>query len=290
MNFCQLATLNNTLERMIFMYKILNSTEGTEILLYSLIEGGLTAGKLIKSLQASQSDSITLRINSDGGEVFDAIAIYNYLKDKDVHVVIDGICASAASIVAMAGKHITMKRGSMMMIHYPITIAVGESEDLRAQADLLDKITESIISIYMSRTGKGHDEIKSMMDAESWMNEIEALNAGFVDEIDSDPDLESQALKVKDKAPTYDDGIRAERERIKALDELYTPARAHAINEAKYSTGKTAQEVALEILRAEAKLTPKNEVSLPEINNFSAKNEHAEIDAFIDAVNRKKGR
>ena len=179
------------------MYKILNSAEGTEILLYSLIEGGLTAGKLIKTLQASQSDTITLRINSDGGEVFDAIAIYNYLKDKNVHVVIDGICASAASIVAMAGKRITMKQGSMMMIHNPLTIAIGESEDLKAQADILDKITESIVSIYMSRTGRTHDEIVSMMDSESWMNELEAVAAGFADDIETAPAPAAQTAPVK---------------------------------------------------------------------------------------------
>ena len=267
------------------MYKFMNTAEGTEILLYSLIEGGLTAGKLIKSLQASQSDSITLRINSDGGEIFDAIAIYNYLKNKDVHVVIDGICASAASIVAMSGKHITMKQGSMMMIHNPLTIAIGESEDLRAQADILDKITESIVSIYMSRTGKSHDEIVSMMDSESWMNELEAVAAGFADSVDTAPEL-----PAAENTATYEDGVRAERERLKALDELYTPGRAKMIDAAKYQTGQTAQEIALDLLKAEAHITPKNGASLPEINNFSARNENAEMDAFIDAVNRKKGR
>ena len=263
----------------------MNTAEGTEILLYSLIEGGLTAGKLIKELQASQSDSIILRINSDGGEIFDAIAIYNYLKNKDVHVVIDGICASAASIVAMSGKHITMKQGSMMMIHNPLTIAIGESEDLRAQADILDKITESIVSIYMSRTGRTHDEIVSMMDSESWMKELEAVAAGFADSVDTAP-----KPPAAENTAAYEDGVRAERERLKALDELYTPGRAKMIDAAKYQTGQTAQEIALDLLKAEAHITPKNGVSLPEINNFSARNENAEMDAFIDAVNRKKGR
>lgn len=271
----------------------MNTAEGTEILLYSLIEGGLTAGKLIKSLQASQSDTITLRINSDGGEIFDAIAIYNYLKDKDVHVVIDGICASAASIVAMSGKHITMKQGSMMMIHNPLTIAIGESEDLRAQADILDKITESIVSIYMSRTGRTHDEIVSMMDAESWMDGVQAVGYGFADEYILNPTDSIAAapeLPAAENTAAYMDGVRAERERIRALDELYTPGRAKMIDAAKYQTGQTAQEIALDLLKAEAHITPKNGVSLPEINNFSARNENAEIDAFIDAVNRKKGR
>ncbi len=261
----------------------MNTAEGTEILLYSLIEGGLTAGKLIKALQASQSDTITLRINSDGGEIFDAIAIYNYLKDKDVHVVIDGICASAASIVAMSGKRITMKQGSMMMIHNPLTIAIGESEDLRAQADILDKITESIISIYQTKTNMEHDDIMNLMKAESWMNETEALSYGFVDEIDTQPDPELPAQAAA--AMTYEDGVKVERQRMFALDELYTPSRSVIINEAKYITGKTAEQIAVNILKSEAARG-----SIQGINNFSARNESADLDAFIDAVKRKKGR
>ena len=284
------------------MYKIVNTAEGTEILLYSMIEGGFTAGKLIKTLQASDSTNITLRINSEGGEVFEAIAIYNYLKDKNVHVVIDGLCASAASIVAMSGKKITMKQGSIMMIHNPLTFAIGESEELRAQADILDKIRESIVSIYQTHSNMDHDSLVALMDAETWMNEYEAVNHGFADEIEYLPQNSviqpEKAPEVSNTAPTppeppvpsltYEDGVKAERERIKALDELYTPGRAKLLDAAKYQTGQTAQEIALEILKAEAKLTPKP--SMPEINNFSAKNEHADLDAFIDAVNRKKGR
>lgn len=283
------------------MYKFSNSGQDTEILLYSLIEGGLTAGKLIKALKDTPSDSvITLRINSDGGEVFDAIAMYNYLKDKTVHVIIDGICASAASIVAMAGKTITMKQGSMMMIHNPVTIAFGESEDIRAQADILDKITESIVSIYQSRTGIEHDDIVNLMNAETWMTETEALTYGFVDEVDSagafpPVDEDTRILEdITDKGRaeqqrTYEDGINAERERLRALDELYTPGRAKIINEAKYTTGQTAEEIAISILKAEAMLRQHIDAAR-EVNNLPAKSGSAELDAFIDAVNKRKGR
>ncbi len=266
------------------MYKFTNSGDQTEILLYSLIEGGYTVSRLIKDLKELPQDSaITLRINSDGGEIFDAIAMYNYLKDRDVHVIIDGICASAASIVAMSGKRITMKQGSMFMIHNPITFAYGESEYLRAQADILDKITESIISIYQTKTNREHDEILALMKAESWMTENEALGYGFVDEIDTQPGPEPSAQAAA--AMTYEDGVKAERQRMFALDELYTPERAIIINEAKYRTGKTADQIAVSILKAEAVRPPVHTV-----NNFSAKNESADIDAFIDAVKRKKGR
>ena len=263
------------------MYKIMNSAEGTEILLYSLIEGGLTAGKLVKALQASASDSITLRINSDGGEVFDAIAIYNYLKDKDVHVIIDGMCASAASIVAMSGKRITMKRGSMMMIHNPVTIAFGDSEDLKAQAEILDKVKDSIVGIYMLRTQLEKDTILAMMDSESWMGAAEAKTLGFADEVDEQPESNSEPSRPSED---FVDGVAAERQRMFALDELYTPARAAIINEAKYHTGRTAEQIAVELLKAETSRIRS------EINNFSARSEHDEIDAFIDAVKRKRGR
>ena len=270
------------------MYKIMNSGLETEILLYSLIEEGYTAGRLIKALQDTPPDSIiTLRINSDGGEVFDAIAMYNYLKNRNVHVVIDGICASAASIVAMSGKRITMKQGSMMMIHNPVTFAIGESEDLRAQADILDKITESIISIYQSRTHMEHDDIVSLMNAESWMNETEALGYGFVDDIET-VSAPKQSDTLTQNSSDFDAGVKSERERLKALDELYTPSRADVLNDAKYYSLQTAEQIAVRLLKAEA-VIQKNHQALHEVNSLPVNN-NSDIDAFIDAVNRKKGR
>ncbi len=273
------------------MYKFTNSGQESEILLYSLIEGGITAGKLIKALKDTPADSIiTLRINSDGGEIFDAIAMYNYLKDRTVHVIIDGLCASAASIVAMAGKTITMKQGSMLMIHNPLTIAIGESEDLRAQADILDKLTESIVSIYQTKTHMEHDEIVSLMKSETWMNETEALAYGFVDFVDTQPAAETQTDSLRTDSTDFVDGVAAERKRIFDLDQLYTPGRASIINEAKYKTGKTAEQIAIEILKAEAACTPKNGVIQPKVNSLPVSREQADLDAFMDAVNRKKGR
>ena len=257
------------------MYKILNQNDSqTEILLYSLIEGGITASRLIRALQDSQSENITLRINSEGGEVFDSIAIYNYLKGRNVHVIIDGICASGASIVAMAGKTITMKQGSMMMIHNPLTIAAGDSEELRLQADILDKITESLAGIYSSRTGKAQEEILTLMASELWMNETEALNNGFVDQIETDiPDAADSS---------YEAGVKAERERLRALDDLYAPGREVILCEAKYVTHKTANEVAIELLKAERR---------PAVSNLrTGGGVQAEIDALADIINAKRGR
>ena len=244
------------------MYKIYSQQDGTtEILLYSLIEGGYTASKLIRQLKDSPSQSITLRINSDGGEVFDAIALYNYLKGRDVRVIIDGICASAASIVAMSGRDITMMQGSMMMIHNPATIAIGDAEELRAQAEVLDKVSALVTDIYASRASIGRDEIVKLMDDDTWMTAPEALAYGFADALDEAieeiPEADSpeaKAAMVKDLAAydaAYDDGVKAERARLRELDELSAPGREVIINEAKYIAPQTAQEIAVKLLKNE---------------------------------------
>lgn len=274
-------------EQLIDMYKVINSSDGPEILLYSLISEGYTASRLIQALEKTAAESITLRINSDGGDVFEAIALYNYLKDKAVKVVIDGICASAASIVAMAGEHIVMKSSAMMMIHNPVTIAAGESETLREAADVLDKITASIVEIYTARTGKTKDEIRALMAAETWMNSLEAVAYNFADEV-ADSSSEVILAPVESIAPenlSYEDGVKAERERLRGLDELYTPERAKLLDAAKYITGENAEQVAVRILKAESHMTPSMRV-----NNLSARNDGAEYEAFLAAIDRRKGR
>ena len=264
------------------MYKILNQSGETEILLYSLIQGGETASKVIKALKdIDPASPITLRINSDGGEVFDAIAIYNYLKDRNVSVIIDGICASAATIVAMAGKSITMKTGSLFMIHKPLTFAIGNADDLKAAAEVLDKITDSVIAIYQTKTTLSREDLLDAMTKEQWLSAQEAFEYGFVDFIDETPD----PVPEPETADRFDEGVRAERERLKALDELYTPGRARTIEAAKYKTFKDARDVAVEILKAEAKLAPAvNGISLP-----PGHRDNEAINAFAQTIERKRG-
>lgn len=266
------------------MYKILNqSGDTTEILLYSLIEGGTTAAKVIKSLQSNPSGNITLRINSDGGEVFDAIALYNYLKDKHVTVIIDGMCASAASIVAMCGERIIMKSSSMMMIHNPVTFAFGDSSDMKNAAEMLDKVTGIIEDIYQAKTGLQGEEILEMMNAQTWMTPQEALEHGFCDEVEPDPSISDLAEPFTETL-NYSDGVSAERERLRALDELYTPSRAPIINRAKYETGQTASEIAIELLKAE------NTRPSVDVNNLKTADTQSQvIDSMVDYINRRRG-
>src|SRR5690606_35769460 len=126
----------------------------------------------------------TVRINSPGGDVFAGVSIMNMLKDREGEVtgIVDGLAASIASVIAMAGDKVIMNTGSMMMIHNAWSMAVGDSNELRKLADQLDKIGDSIIDVYATRTGLSKDELKAMLDAETWMGAEEAVELGFADE------------------------------------------------------------------------------------------------------------
>ena len=145
---------------------------------------GISARKFVRDLKAlGDVDHIDLHINSYGGSVFDGTAIYNAVKDHPavVAVHIDGIAASIASIIAMAGDTITIAENGYMMIHGPSGIAFGSSEDMRKTADTMDKITDVMVSTYAARSGGDADDIRAMMDEETWFTAEEAVEAGFAD-------------------------------------------------------------------------------------------------------------
>jgi len=149
---------------------------------------GVTAKQFIGDLKALDATTIKLAINSPGGAVFDALAIYNALRQHPaaVEVTIMGVAASAASVIAMAGDTIVMPENAFMMIHNPLNLAYGNADDLREMADVLDKIGASLIGIYAKRTGLPEDEIKALLDAETWLNAEEAVTKGFADELQAE--------------------------------------------------------------------------------------------------------
>jgi ATP-dependent protease ClpP protease subunit len=149
---------------------------------------GVTAKQFIGDLKALDATTIKLAINSPGGAVFDALAIYNALRQHPaaVEVTIMGVAASAASVIAMAGDTIVMPENAFMMIHNPLNLAYGNADDLREMADVLDKIGASLIGIYAKRTGMPEDEIKALLDAETWLNAEEAVLKGFADELQAE--------------------------------------------------------------------------------------------------------
>ena len=145
----------------------------------------------------SGNGPITLHINSPGGDCIAASQIYTMLMDYpgDVTVQIDGMAASAASVIAMAGTRVCMSPTSMMMIHNPFTMAMGQ---------LLDEVKESIINAYQIKTGLSRDELSKLMDGETWMNALKAKELGFCDEV-----LYTGDLDLPDNVSGFSFGRRA---------------------------------------------------------------------------------
>lgn len=148
---------------------------------------------LAKEIGDLNGKALTVRINSYGGEVAEGLAIYNLLKsyEGEVTTICDGFACSAASVVFMAGTKRIMPRSSLLMIHNAWTWASGDADDLRKAADDLEKITQPSVEIYTSVSNLDADEIKAMMDAETWIDADEALDYGFATEINEEAAMQS---------------------------------------------------------------------------------------------------
>ncbi len=140
----------------------------------------------------SGSGPVTVWINSPGGDCIAASQIYAMLMDYpfDVTVKIDGLAASAASVIAMAGTKVLMAPTAMMMIHNPATEAKGDHNDMQAAIDMLSEVKESIINAYELRTGQDRKTLAKLMESETWMNAHKAVELGFADDILKDEKLE----------------------------------------------------------------------------------------------------
>lgn len=144
----------------------------------------ITPKQFKEELEEIEGD-ITVWINSPGGDVFAASQIYNMIKGYKgkVTVNIDGIAASAASVIAMAGDEILMSPVGMLMIHNPATIVWGEETDMKKGLEMLSEVKESIINAYETKTGIPRKKISQMMDRETWMSSQKALELGFCDKV-----------------------------------------------------------------------------------------------------------
>lgn len=164
-------------------------------------EWGTTDRDLIAQVEAlGEVEEITVVINSRGGEVDHAISIFNFLRAHSAKIIVrvEGMAASSASLIAMAGDEIIMPANTLMMIHNPWTFAAGNADQLRATADMLDKFEGALREVYVARTGKSEDEIKAMLKGEDgdgvFMTAKEAKEAGFCDVV--------EAVEKKDAAAT----------------------------------------------------------------------------------------
>ena len=188
------------------MWKVTaKSDSSAEILLYDEISdlnaenwGLMNAKGLINRIkELGDVKDITLRINSVGGDVFEAQAMYSYLKSHPANIIVrvDGLAASAASVVAMAGNKVIMSTAALMMIHNPAGGVWGEAEDMRDTAEILDKIRDTIANVYIAKTGLAREKVISMMDEETWMDATEAHDLKFCDEVEESVAVTAMAVK-----------------------------------------------------------------------------------------------
>ena len=175
-----------------------NAAGEVEIRIYNEIGfWGTDAQTFVTQLDAAAANASTIvvAINSMGGDVFDAFAIYNALRRHagKVKVRVDGVAASAASLIAMAGDEIVMPENALLMIHNAHTVTAGEAKDLRRIADLLDNAGDGILAAYAAKSGQSVDEIRGMMDAETWLTAAQAKEKGFCDTIEAAVKLSASA-------------------------------------------------------------------------------------------------
>lgn len=192
-------------------FKIRNVTESeAEIIIYdeigeSFFGEGVTAKSFSQELNEIPKSvkNIYVRINSPGGDVFDGITIYERLKrhNAKITVYVDGLAASIASVIAMAGDEIIMGDGALMMIHKPMAGVYGNSTDMERMIELLDKVEDQIINIYKKKTKMSDSEIAKMLIASNgdgtWLDGEEAKSFGFIDKIEDESNLQIAASMLE---------------------------------------------------------------------------------------------
>ncbi|MFO0773721.1 MAG: Clp protease ClpP [Nitrospiraceae bacterium] len=194
-------------------YAMAQRDDTAEIRIYEEIGYfGVTAKQFVQDLQRITAKRITVALNTPGGDVFDGLAIYNALKafPGTVETRVDGLAASIGSLIAMAGERIVMKPGSLMMLHKPWAIAIGNAVDMRALADTLDKVENSLVGIYVARSGKTADEVKAILEADTWLSADEAVDEGFATDAEEpqEPKQESERKNAAASAAAASDPTR----------------------------------------------------------------------------------
>jgi ATP-dependent protease ClpP protease subunit len=177
-----------------------------ELLVYDVIGenfwdgGGVTVQSVADAIKsAGNFDRIALRVNSPGGSCFEGVAIYNLIRGqgKPVDVYVDGLAASAAATIAMCGDKVSVGVGAMIMVHNAASFMYGDANAMRKEADVLDKVSQTVGEIYAKKSGKTSEKIKSLMDAETWMSAQEAIDLGFADELlNQDEETSSQSSQL----------------------------------------------------------------------------------------------
>lgn len=219
---------------------------GAEIFIYDEIGGsfGVSADEFVQDLQGVTAKNICVRINSPGGSVFDAVAIYNALIQHPANITtrVDALAASAASIIAMAGDRVEMMIGSQLMIHDALGLEMGNAADMREMATFLDRQSDNLASIYANKGGTEQDW-RALMLAETWMFADEAVAFGLADSVytravkrelpeDAEGDKPEEPIPGEDDEDAPEEEPKEDDEEAKALNLLM--AKRHSLVNRKY--------------------------------------------------------
>lgn len=202
-----------------------------------IFEEGTTAKTVRKQLDdAGEITDIDVYVNSPGGNVWDGIAIANILRSHQaqVHAHVEGLAASAASVITSGADLVTMGKGTTMMVHSPWALFMGNAEELRGMADTLDKVESGMLDIYEERTGKPRDELEALLRAESWMTAPEAVELGFADDI-----AEKKPSKASAAAWTGAEAVMAS---FRKIPEGFSIPHASAGNQQSAAAGASLHE------------------------------------------------
>lgn len=288
-----------------------NKDDSADLILYGDIGESwlddVSSKNIANELKNLDVSTINLRINSGGGDVFSAIAISNLLKNHKANIIahIDGLAASAATIITSACDKVIMPKNALFMIHNPWTVVGGEAKDMIKTAEQLDKVKNSIINTYKSKTNLEIEEISKLMDEETWLDPYEAKEKGFIDEISDEENIEvienklivnsialdfskfknsyNKKLKIKNEEEKIvnkeefknnypelyeeikNEGILQERTRIKEIDEL--GINNEIITNAKFVEILDVKDVAIKLIKDKSVNIAEGDPKLENIKN-----------------------
>jgi ATP-dependent Clp endopeptidase proteolytic subunit ClpP len=270
-------------------YRIVAKSEDeADVMIYDVVGWDTTADRFVKDLKAVKAKTINLHLNSPGGAVFEGFAIYNALKQHDAKVIthIDGLAASIASIIAIAGDEVRIARNAYMMIHNPWNICLGDGAEMRKNADLLDKLAGTLAQTYADKTGGDADDMTTMMNEETWFTADEAKAIGLVDVISDAEEPEKQETRRAMKAAAFVRNFDRVPEALRARLDL-KPANAfsegHPLPARAGSASTATTETTPMNAEAFAKYAAEN-AEAAEVKNLIAKGHKAgHADGYADA-------
>ena len=257
-------------------YKAQKVSNQVEVDLFDEIGGwGIYAKELkeeLSSMIGNPTEEVVVNINSPGGSVFEGIEIYNYLKGlpNKVTVKINSLAASIATVIALGADELEISESAFFMIHNPWTMAGGESEDLRKQADVLDKIKETILNIYKKNSNLSLERLTSLMNEETWLTGSEALEYGFATRLTEGMNVAAMATTdIVNKFNNIPNGLRMaeNQETVEAVEEVAIEATnvEETVEETTEEVVESTEEITNEVVE---EVTEEKESILNKVKAF----------------------